>query len=204
MTEMGCYAQRCGYYRVRKWISCATSRSEVPRKHGPNWKRIWIGGKTAEQLIAELQARYDLDSWAYNIMREEGFTTRPTREEALLAMLTPADLGYRLAPQQSDLFYGGQLEKWSRLHLDGYQLTLCPSEVGPHLRLQYDEQPRKGHALWLAMEPVADGFGTKRIFYLRRNGRRRQTCTLGALWQNRDGEEWPLNAPMVFRLTNTD
>lgn len=42
-------------------------------------------------------------------------------------------------------------------------LQLCPSEVGPQLRLQYGDQP-VGEGLWIAMKPIDSGGIGPRVF----------------------------------------
>lgn len=44
-------------------------------------------------------------------------------------------------------------------------LELCPAEVGPHLRLEYIDQP-SGERLYVAMKPIAASDGEPRIFVI--------------------------------------
>ncbi len=48
-------------------------------------------------------------------------------------------------------------------------LELCPAEVGPHLRLQYVDQPNDDY-LVIGMEPVAGGDGSPGLFSVFRGG----------------------------------
>ncbi len=48
-------------------------------------------------------------------------------------------------------------------------LELCPSEVGPQLRLQYSDQP-KGEWVIIGMEPITDSGGYSSVFYVVRDG----------------------------------
>ncbi len=42
-------------------------------------------------------------------------------------------------------------------------LDLCPPEVGPQLRLQYDDQPR-GERVFIGMRPIISSDGEPRLF----------------------------------------
>jgi len=44
-------------------------------------------------------------------------------------------------------------------------LKLCPPDLAPHLRLQYNDQPR-GERLYVAMKPITASDGEPRIFVL--------------------------------------
>ena len=45
-------------------------------------------------------------------------------------------------------------------------LQLCPAEVGPQLRVQYNDQPR-GEWLFIGMGPITGSVGDSRLFSVR-------------------------------------
>jgi hypothetical protein len=47
-------------------------------------------------------------------------------------------------------------------------LELCPSDLGPHLRLQYTDQPM-GETMYVAMKPITTLDGEPRIFVVAHN-----------------------------------
>lgn len=72
-------------------------------------------------------------------------------------------------------------------------LELCPAEVGPYLRLQYQDQPEY-EWLIIAMEPIIDSGGDPGIFGVNHNGDR--------LWLSasygRSGDFWGDDDRFVF------
>jgi len=50
----------------------------------------------------------------------------------------------------------------------GLGLDFIPAEAGPQLRLQYNGQPM-GEWLFMGMEPIVDGAGIPRVFYVERD-----------------------------------
>lgn len=168
------------------------------------WKSIEIGGVPATDLIRRIESRYALEVWAGNLMHQPAFTTLQAKKLIKLALLTPAQIGSTRPPWQCDLYHGGQLERWSRTNLDGYVLSLCLPEVGPHLRLGYDEQPRSDRGMcWIAMDPILDGYGEWRYFYLSRYGWSPRTCELAAGRTTLTTGRWSLDTPLVFQLMPT-
>ena len=75
-----------------------------------------------------------------------------TEEQELnLVLISLADLGFNEPVRRLRQIYE---------RATGFGLGLCPLEVGPHLRLQYKNQP-EGEHLWIAMEPI----GTNRDLF---------------------------------------
>lgn len=183
-----------------------TSRLCFPRKgvNVPICKEIQIGGIAASNLIEQLLRRYSIDQWVIEIMCSDAFSTLPATEQVQLVLLTPSELGCTAPPWEDDLFYGDVLDRWSEANLNGHRLTLCPAEIGPHLRLQYDEQPRAGKPIWIAMARLPDSAGLRRAFCLWRTGIRRRTCTLQTTWRLPGGTRWQLSTPLVFRLAKLE
>ncbi len=85
----------------------------------------------------------------------EKVTMSPRVTEVRVVRLTVAELGFEKGATASQIY--------RRAIQVG--LKLCPSEVGPQLRLQYKDQPRNEH-LHVAMEPLLNHGGNCRIFRL--------------------------------------
>lgn len=72
-------------------------------------------------------------------------------------------------------------------------LGLCPPQVGPELRLQYDDQPL-GKRVYIAMKPITASDGEPRIFVL---GCSSNGLSLDAA-RARPDDHWPPEALFVF------
>lgn len=81
-------------------------------------------------------------------------------------------------------------------------LKLCPQEVGPHLRLEYADQP-SGDRLYVAMKPITASDGEPRIFVVAHDS---AGLSLDAA-RARSDDKWAPDATFVFCLdkaTNGD
>ncbi len=72
-------------------------------------------------------------------------------------------------------------------------MELCPAEVGPALRLQYQDQP-KDEWLIIAMEAITDSDGGPHVFSVHRD---RGGRWLYSRW-SRPGHHWPPGSRFVF------
>ncbi len=181
--------------------SVIEGRSPVIPTLNPNagysiWKTIRIGGIEPPVLITRLDEKKELGDWARDMMKQKAFMTFAAEENADLIVLTPADLGFTAQPTTEELFDPKRLAVWSEQELDGYVLELCPEEVGPRLRDQYEDQPN-GEVLWIAMNRITDSGGYPSVFYVKR-------IDHGQRWLNGDcanpGNRWRLVDRIVFRL----
>ncbi len=124
------------------------------------WKRITIGGKSKEALIAEMESKgFKIGDWARDMMGKKAFTTSPESIELALVRVTVAELGFRKGATTKSI--------WQRAGKFG--LTLCPAEVGPHLRLADADQPQDDW-YWVGMEPITDSDGCPNVFGVGRGG----------------------------------
>ena len=157
----------------------------VPREFS-TWRTIQIGGKSKDELLTELKAAgITVGDWAKDIMGKEAFTTLSETQTVNLARVKVRNLGFTKQPTT--------MEIWARIRELGHEL--CPAEVGPHLCLQYQDQPR-GDYFWLAMEQIADSDGGPLVFFVGRDGVGERW--LDTHWTN-SGSRWGLDRGIVFR-----
>jgi len=129
---------------------------------------ITIGGVPKAELYEMAKTARMVSPYAKRIMKHEQFTTLPEPETVLLIALTPEDLGFTERPTIAEVLNNERLAKWSDVKFPGWQVTLNPAEVGPHLAIQYTGQ-MEGEFLWVGMERIPGSGGRPYIFYLERN-----------------------------------
>ena len=157
---------------------------------------IQIGGVPKGELIEQVKTVREVSSCPESMTQHKLFTTLAESEQCILTDLSPVDLGFTENPTTTELLDPKRLLEWSTANLDGYVIELCPAEVGPHLAIQYTDQP-KGEVLWVAMERILDPVGHPSVFGVERSDS-------GGLWLDGDwvypGHCWPLGHRLVFRL----
>ncbi len=125
----------------------------------PIWKSITIGGKSSEQLLMKLEkGNFIVSDWAKDLINKPAFTTWSNPVEISLVRIKVRDLGFTVNPTTTQFF--------SRAKEMG--LALCPAEVGPHLRLVFNNQSL-GDCFWIAMEPICASDGRPNVFYVERD-----------------------------------
>jgi hypothetical protein len=92
-----------------------------------------------------------IGKWGNDILDQ--VTVSPTETTVDLVVVTVADLYFKEGASRMAIY-----ERAVALGLE-----LCPSEVGPQLRLQYPDQPQD-EWLRIAMEPILDAEGYRGIF----------------------------------------
>jgi hypothetical protein len=172
-----------------------------PADKWPIWKIITIGEKSSDELLEELEREGLFSegvSWGVkDIMRQEAFTTLPEPQTIPLVRLSVADLGFIDLPSTEELFH------MERLHSLG--LDLCPAEVGPHLWLQYQDQPeeREPLSLFVAMEPIHGSLISSlspshgRIFFLYSDSKEPELC----IAPTGPSLLWRLDSELIFTLS---
>jgi hypothetical protein len=134
-------------------------------------RTIRVGGLSKSELLAELlRNSIQLNEYGRNLFAHNEFTTSAVVSQLATVELAVAHLG---------LLRGATTE---RIHERASELglTLCPLELGPHLRLQFLDQP-EGHlghppskhrappgSITVASRPLTDDVDTPKGFYLRR------------------------------------
>ena len=150
---------------------------------------VTIGDKTEVQLIKELkQNNIFISTYAGYMLNSPGFNTQSNEEHLDLVKLSLKDLGLNEGVNTREIY-----AKAKKLGLD-----ICPAEVGPHLRLQYMDQP---HDDWLrvAMKPIAGRDGKPLlmcIFFLGQRDGLRLSGYVGGL----NDDKWGLDNQFVFRI----
>ena len=174
-----------GMEGVKRFLSSETVVKEMERKF-KTWKTINLGTglETAEDFRRALRdGEFWLSAWASDILGKPAFTAATEESEVDLVKVTVAELGFKGA--QRDQIYARAKE---------LGLELCPAEVGPQLRLQYQDQPN-GEWITVAMEePIHASDGNLWLFFV---GRGDSGLWLSSYCSDPDGF-WVADEPWVF------
>jgi hypothetical protein len=147
---------------------------------------IEIGGKTKDQLKAELETKNIYrSSYANDLLDSKDFETLSTPEHADLIRLTVGDLGFDRGATTDEIYQ----------RAEEYGLELCPAEVGPQLRLSYTGN----EYMWIAMKQITDRDGVPGVFFLDEDD---GGLRLGAS-RARPDYGWRAGDRMVFRRRKT-
>jgi hypothetical protein len=159
-------------------------------------RTINVGGLTKSELLQQLQSNaISMNEAADTLFASTRFTTSETRYAVTTVELTVGNLGFSRGATTAELY----------LRAGALGLGLCPLELGPHLRLQYRDQP-EGHwgkpvrhhqapsgSITIASAPLTDDDAPKGL-YLRR--------IKGVLWLRgyRSGPEhsWAADDHFIF------
>lgn len=89
-------------------------------------ENVEIGGKSAEQLISEMEAAgINISDYAKSMLKNREFVPGKNPEEATLIRLTVADLGFKSNATIDQIYERAQI----------LGLELCPADTGPNYRL---------------------------------------------------------------------
>lgn len=145
------------------------------------WKTITICGKTKEQLLEDLGENVSM----YAKFMIANMPLEVEKQEIQLVKLQVKDLGFKEHPTTDEIY----------AKADELGLELCPAEVGPHLRLQYTDQPLNEY-LAIAMKQITGPGGDPVVFRVYRGG--------GGSWLNgrfaESADQWRLDNALVFAL----
>jgi len=151
---------------------------------------VEIGGKTKEQLIAEMEAAHiNISVYAKSMMENRDFIPGKNKEVATLIRLTVADLGFKTSATTDQIYERAQT----------LGLELCPPDTGPNYRLTYKDQPLN-EWIRISMKQIAGSDGDPDVFYL---GRDDDGLWLHDIWAMPDYEWYPDNE-FVFRLRKSE
>lgn len=98
-----------------------------------------------------------IGDWASDILKKVQVAPEPTEVEIVVA--TVAELGFLSGATRQQIY-----DKALSLGLE-----LLPAEVGPQMRLQYQNQPNEEWIL-IGMEPISASDGDLHVFFVARNG----------------------------------
>lgn len=146
-----------------------------------------IGGQTTEELEHGLErAGFKISDYARSMLKSKEFTTEKQKEQNNLVRLTV-----------DALFNDGRVHTTDEVFSKAkdFGLELCPAEVGPHLRLNYKDQPLD-EWLYVAMKQITDSDGSPYVFCV---GRGDGGSWLGYGWVG-PGSGWYPGNEFVFRL----
>jgi hypothetical protein len=98
-------------------------------------RTVHIGGLTKSELIRELKRNsIAMNAHAERLFADDRFTTAETRYSVTTVELSVRNLGFPRGATIAEIYQ----------RAGALGLGLCPLELGPHLRLQYLDQP-EGH-----------------------------------------------------------
>jgi len=126
------------------------------------WKTITLGTglKNAGDFIRDFcEKGIKISEWAIDMLGNPAFTVASEKIEIDLVVVSVADLGLKNGAERKDIY-----ARAKELGLD-----ICPAEVGPQLRLQYNDQP-SGEWIFIAMEPISGSGGNLELFVVDRDG----------------------------------
>ncbi|MDO8569521.1 MAG: hypothetical protein Q7R89_01945, partial [bacterium] len=149
-----------------------------------------IGGKSAEQLISEMEAAgINISDYAKSMLKNREFVPGKNPEEATLIRLTVADLGFKSSATTDQIYERAQI----------LGLELCPADTGPNYRLKYQNQPLN-EWIYMGMKQITDSVGRPDVFRLGRFD--------DGLWLHDDWaepvSEWRPHDEFVFRLRKSE
>lgn len=148
---------------------------------------VEVGGRSAEQLISEMEAAgINISSYARSmLLNQKEFIPTPNPEDMKLIRLTVGDLGFKTSATTDQIY-----ERAQQLGLE-----LCPSDTAPNYRLQYRNQPL-GEWFFIGMKQITASGGRPYVFDLGRDG---DGLWLGGCWAE-PGRTWnPVNE-FAFRF----
>ena len=160
------------------------------------WKTIQLGGyKNADEFRKAIKkAGMKISDYADDILGKPAFKVEAKETDIILARMTVAQLGFPNGATYKNICEKavGQTTVINDIE---YEVTLCPNEAGPALRLQYPDQP-KGEWLRIAMEAITDSSGYRLLFSVAHGA--------AGLWlrsyDGYDGDFWRGNRVFVFCL----
>ena len=180
---------------MQRWIENpravqkALSNAFCPAETSPKfkvWKTIKLGTglKSAKDFRRALKdGGFKISDWANHILGKPAFTVATEGTEVGLVKVTVAELGFMKGARRDQIY--------SRAKELG--LELCSSEVGPQLRLQYQDQPN-GERVLIGMVPITDSYGDLLVFDVWRDD---SGFWLGSDWSDPD-DVWDTDDQWVF------
>jgi hypothetical protein len=122
------------------------------------WKTIKLGTglKSADDFRQAFKASgMKLGDWASDVLGKPEFVVSDKETELDLVVVTVKNLGFKNGATREKIY-----ARAKELGLD-----LCPPEVGPQLRLQYQNQPN-GEWILIGMDPIRYSDGYLHVFHV--------------------------------------
>lgn len=130
----------------------------------PVWKTIKLGTglMTADDFCRAIKKMgYHISGSANNILDNRAFTVADKGTEVDLVVISVADLDL------NNTNGNGTMRKDIYRRAKKLGMKICPPEVGPQLRLQYQDQPMS-ELLVIGMKPINVSDGHPRLFRVER------------------------------------
>lgn len=127
-------------------------------------KEVWLGGESKDELLKNFKINnIGINELGLQIFNHKDFIPLPTREKFQSVEISVVNLG----------FLDGAITKEVYQKAEDFGLKLCPTELGPYMRLQYIDRnqpidPPKGNWQNIAMKKLSDEPDFPNAFYLRR------------------------------------
>lgn len=135
-----------GMEGVKRFLSGETDVSVAERRAFETWKTITVGSgpKTADVFRKAIKkAGNKISDWGNDILGQKAFTVASEETTIDLVKVTARDLGFTQNVTRREI-YAKAIEMG---------LEILPAEVGPALRLAYQDQPM-GEWILIGMEPI--------------------------------------------------
>lgn len=144
---------------------------------------LTIGGVSPEELLKRLQGRFNVDWRLERMILGPRFTTFREPLQVKLVKASVRSLGFTSSAFYQDVFARA-------IQCD---LHICPAEVGPYLRLVYDNQPMMNEVV-IGMEPIPASDGEEHFFAVGNVG----IQYIKALWNRNRFDRMFLGTEVVF------
>ena len=144
------------------WDRLAAEQAlRLPIIERPAWKVIKPGAyKSADDYRKALkETGFRVGDLANDMMKQPAFKIVDEPIDVELVLVTVAELGFPQGATRKDIY-----DKALSLGLQ-----LCPPEIGPALRLDYQDQP-SGEYILVGMEPIVDSGGGPDVFRVKHDG----------------------------------
>ncbi|MBI2042127.1 MAG: hypothetical protein HYT20_03905 [Candidatus Nealsonbacteria bacterium] len=155
------FAEKLSGEQGERWLEAFKRflRKEEPWPKFPVWKTIKLGTglKTADDFRKVLKGNgFEVSDWANDILEKSAFIVAIEGIKVDLVKVTVAELGFKKGARRDQIY-----DRAKELGLE-----LCSPEVGPQLRLQYQNQPNS-EWVFVGMEPIFDSEGNMVVFVVR-------------------------------------
>ncbi len=155
---------------VQRFLRGELTVVESPPREFKVWKTVKLGAyKTTDAYRKALETgKRRSGEWVTDFLGKPAFKCAGEETDVDLVVLSVDELGFKKGALYSQI-----CEKAQSIGLE-----LCPPEVGPALRLAYEDQPR-GERLIIATQPFADSRDDLDLFVMEVSGG-------GGLWLRGD------------------